>query len=373
MPKSNNYRLTSDKKLELDPSQQVLVGVFQQYKEIIEQKNKENLIAYRIINFLTPNKSKKHKGLNSGIYIWGSVGRGKSMLLDCFFEDINIKKKIRWHFHEFMLSFHKRLNNWHSQHEFNNKKLDPVIQIANSIAKSCNVICLDELQINNIADAMVIGRIFTALVARGVFIFITSNFAPDDLFKDGLQRELFLPFIEIIKQKITVYHLNNCKDYRLQKINGIETLYNYPINSETDARLSQLLTLLLANHKLESRTVKVNDNRLIEVLKSYYSVALFSFKELCQTPLGAVDYLALCREFRTIIITDIPQLSIEEHNELLRFITLIDCLYEAKTKLICFAQVPINLLYSGEKHSLEFSRTISRLHEMQSNDYLALN
>jgi cell division protein ZapE len=228
--------------------------------------------------------------------------------------------------------------------------------LAKEVVRKSKVICLDELQINNIADAMVIYQLVAELLKHSAFIFLTSNFMPEDLFKDGLQRERFLPFIELVRSRLNVYHLNSQSDYRLDKLLAEQKCYYWP----------QELEMLEPCYET---VIEIDHNRRISVAKSYENTALFSFKDLCASCFGALDYLAICRRFDVLILTHLRAMELEDHNELLRFITLIDCIYENKVKLICFAAVPIDALYSGARYEVEFRRTVSRLHEMQSAQY----
>ena len=304
-----------------------------------------------------------------GIYIWGDVGRGKTAMMDLFFENLETESKRRIHFHEFMSEFHGLLKKWRDENSDEEAK-DPIPKIIKKVSKKCAVLCFDELQVNNIADAMILGRIFEALIENGTFIAITSNRIPSDLFKDGLQRERFLPCISLIEKELEVFHLNNNQDYRMIKLADLQQVYQYPLGKDASKFIKDTVKLLTGHTKLESMDLKVNKRKKLRIKNYHGTVALFSFAELCEASLGAVDYLALCKNFRTIIIKDIPKLSSDNHNEALRFITLIDCMYESGTKLICTAAAESDKLYEEGKNNFEFHRTVSRLTEMQSKDYL---
>ncbi|CAK6554190.1 MAG: hypothetical protein IRD7MM_06370 [Candidatus Midichloria mitochondrii] len=348
-----------------DPSQLELVRLLQSYQRKL-LSSRSCTFTERIKEFF--NKNQSCPITKMGVYIWGDVGRGKSMIMDFFFNHTHNISKKRSHFHQFMVEFHKSMIKWHSKN--NVSRSNAISDVVENIAKSVKVICLDELQVNNIADAMVLQRLFNGLFKKGIFLFITSNFRPEDLFKDGLQRENFLPCIQLINSRLDVFNLNNHIDYRLEKISNIEKLYYWPLDEELPYYIYLVLSTLLGEHDFSPRTIKVDDNNYLTVLKSYGKTAMFSFLELCEIPLGILEYLAVCKNFRTIIITGIPQMKNENHNEALRFITLIDCIYEHKNKLICTAEAAIDDLYVGTKHKTEFKRTISRLHEMQSANYL---
>ena len=352
-------RLTHDQ-LQLD-----LVELLQNYSSIISLSRQDS-IFFKVKKFFKPAKSCDIRKM--GAYIWGDVGRGKSMIIDLFFNHLHQIPKKRAHFHQFMSDFHKSLIKWHARN--NTSQNGAILQVVNELARNAKIVCLDELQVNNIADAMILQRLFENLFKKGIFLFITSNFRPEDLFKDGLQREVFLKCIRLINSRLDVFHLNNYTDYRLEKIINIKRLYYWPLNEEAQYYIQLVLSTLLGEHGFVSRVIKVDDNRTLHVLKSYGKIAMFSFIELCRIPLGILDYLAICKHFNTIIITGIPQMKTEDHNEALRFITLVDCMYENKNKLICTAEVAIDKLYVGQKHSIEFKRVISRLYEMQSAQYL---
>lgn len=313
--------------------------------------------------------SKHPRHHRHGVYIWGDVGRGKSLILDLFFETIPYQNKLKIHFHKFMLDFHKQLNALRENTK--GKSSDYIKQLTHDIASKYKVICLDELQINNIVDAMVVGRLFEGLIHSGCFIFFTSNRPPSDLFKDGLQRERFLPFIDLIEDKLEVFELNNFEDYRLRALSEMKDNYLLPINAKTNKELNQIITKLTGHaDNLNEIEIFSDKKRPIKIHKSYGTLAVFSFKELCEVPLGAIDYLAICNNFNTVVIKDIPKMGKDNHNEALRFITLIDCLYETKTALICTAAAEPEKLYNNGKNSFEFKRTASRLNEMRSASYL---
>lgn len=351
----------AENNLSADPSQVELVALLEKYRAEIEEKKRGGLSSLLRL---------KASSLRAGVYVWGDVGRGKSMLLNIFFGALTTPKKLYKHFHEFMIGIHKELHSQQKQNESGLKKKDFIIKIADELAEKYHVIYLDELQINNIADAMLVGRLFKALQERGVYVFFSSNFYPDELFKDGLQRERFLPFIELVNANFDVFNLNNYRDYRLDKLSQIVSVYLFPLSHAGDAELARIINDLTGSKMLRAKVINIDDNRSITAHHSYGNIAVFSFGELCEIPLGAVDYLALCQTFSTIIIKNIPKLSEDRYNEALRFITLIDCMYNSRTKLICTAEVQAEKLYEHGKCAFEFKRTISRLIEMQSAEYL---
>ncbi len=354
----------AENNLSADPSQVELVALLEKYRAEIEEKKRGGLSSLLRL---------KTSSLNAGVYVWGDVGRGKSMLLNIFFGALTTPKKLHKHFHEFMIGIHKELHSQQKQNDSGLKKKDFIIKIADELAEKYHVVYLDELQINNIADAMLVGRLFKALQERGVFVFFSSNFYPDELFKDGLQRERFLPFIELLEAKFDIFNLNNYRDYRLDKLSQIASAYLFPLSHAADAELEHIIHELTGSKTLREKVINIDDNRRITAHHSYGNIAIFSFSELCEIPLGAVDYLALCQTFSTIVIKNIPKLSEDRYNEALRFITLIDCMYNTRTKLICTAEVPAEKLYEHGKCAFEFKRTISRLIEMQSAEYLGFS
>jgi cell division protein ZapE len=311
-----------------------------------------------------------------GVYMWGGVGRGKSMLMDLFHDCLEIPQKRRAHFHEFMLEVHARL-----REERKKESGDPILPVAAEIAREVRVLAFDEMVVNNSADAMIMSRLFTALIVEGgVTIVTTSNRPPHELYKDGLNREHFLPFITLIGERLDVLGLNGPTDYRLERLQGVGT-WHVPNGPAATAAVREAFFRLTDYPPEDSAHVPAADldvgvGRTIHVPKSLKGVAVFSFKRLCAEARGAADYLAIARHFHTVIIVGIPVLGAEKRNETARFITLIDALYEHKVKLIASADAePIELYASGkgdDEGRFQFDRTVSRLMEMQSQDYLAL-
>ncbi len=305
-----------------------------------------------------------------GVYLWGGVGRGKSMLMDLAFEEIRVDPKRRVHFHEFMLEVHERLRG-----ERGREKGDPIPPVADAIAAEACLLAFDEMVINNSADAMILSRLFGQLLDRGVTVVTTSNRPPRDLYKDGLNREHFLPFIDLIEKKLEVVCLNGPTDYRLERLGGMPT-WHVPNGREATEALSQAF-FRLTDYPVEDRgnvpseDIPVQGGRTLHVPKSLKGVAVFSFKRLCAEARGAPDYLAIARRYHTVILVGIPRLGPENRNEAARFVTLIDALYEHKVKLLAAADAQPAELYTHGTGAFEFERTASRLMEMQSRDYLA--
>lgn len=306
-----------------------------------------------------------------GLYLWGDVGRGKSMLMDLFFTSVHIRRKRRVHFHAFMLEVHERLNV-----ERKKETPDPILPVAAVMADEARLLAFDEFIVNNPVDAAVLSRLFAAMLARGITIVATSNRPPRDLYKDGINRSLFLPFIDLIQEKCDVLALNGPVDYRLDRLGSMET-WLVPNGAEATAALSAAF-FRLTDYPVEDRSkvpteeLDVGGGRTLHVPKSLKGVAVFSFKRLCAEARGAADYLAIARRFHTVIIVGIPRLGPENRNEAARFVTLIDALYEHKVKLLAAADAVPEELYAAGDGRFEFQRTVSRLNEMRSDDYLAL-
>ena len=306
-----------------------------------------------------------------GLYLWGGVGRGKSMLMDLFHETLAIAAKRRIHFHAFMLEVHQRLREARKS-----ESGDPIPVVAAAIAEGLECLAFDEMVVNNSADAMIMSRLFRALICdEDVTIVTTSNRAPRDLYKDGLNREHFLPFIDLIQRELDVLPLNGPVDYRLERLAGIAT-WHTPLGPQATAQLREAFYRLTdyppedAEH-VPSAELDLGGGRKLHVPKSLKGVAVFSFKRLCGEARGASDYLAIAQTYHTVIIVGIPVMGPDMRNEAARFVTLIDGLYENKVKLFATAAAEPEDLYKAGSGSFEFERTASRLKEMQSADYLA--
>jgi cell division protein ZapE len=292
------------------------------------------------------------------------------MLMDLAFAHVDLHPKRRVHFHEFMLEAHARLRTAREREEG-----DPIEPVAEQIAAEAKLLCFDEMQVTNPADAMILSRLFGKLLAEGVKVVTTSNRPPRDLYKHGLNRDLFIPFIEVIDRRMLVVEVNGPTDYRLDRLTGVE-VWHVPNGPEATADLSRAFFQLTDypvedRSKVPSEDIDVGGGRTLHVPKSLKGVAVFSFKRLCGEPRGAADYLAIARRYHTVIIVGIPVMGRDMRNEAARFVTLIDTLYEHKVKLLAAADAePVSLYPSGDG-SFEFQRTVSRLEEMRSAEYLA--
>jgi len=306
-----------------------------------------------------------------GVYMWGGVGRGKSMLMDLFHETLAINRKRRVHFHAFMLEVHSQMREARESGGG-----DPIPIVARGIAENVRCLAFDEMVVNNSADAMIMSRLFRALICdEGVTIVTTSNRPPRDLYKDGLNREHFLPFIDLIEKELDVLELNGPVDYRLDRLGAMDT-WHVPNGPEATAQLREAFFRLTdyspddAAH-VPSANLDLGGGRTLRVPKSLKGVAVFSFKRLCGEPRGAADYLAIAQAYHTVIIVGIPVMGPDMRNEAARFVTLVDALYENKVKLLAAADAAPEELYAKGDGHFEFERTVSRLMEMQSAEYMA--
>ncbi|WP_300551766.1 cell division protein ZapE [Maricaulis sp.] len=320
----------------------------------------------------------KPKPAPKGLYLWGGVGRGKSMLMDLFYDDAPTQPKRRVHFHEFMQDVHARIAEWRGLSERERRRRseyvkgagdDPIPPVARALIAGSRLLCFDEFQVTDIADAMILGRLFEALYAEGIVVVATSNRFPDDLYKDGINRQLFVPFIEELKSRMDLFELNGGVDHRLRQLEAAPVYY-CPLDTDAELAMEDAWDRLTHCAAPQQCTLIVNGRELI-VEREAAGVARFGFEELCARPLGAADYLAISRRFHTVLLERTPRLSPDKRNEAKRFVTLIDTLYEARTKLVMSADAEPQDLYPAGDGAFEFERTVSRLIEMRSHDYLA--
>lgn len=307
-----------------------------------------------------------------GLYMWGGVGRGKTMLMDLYYEVTVIQRKRRVHFHEFMTDVHERIHEHRQAHKRGEVKGDdPILPVANQIAAETRLLLFDEFSVTDIADAMILGRLFTQLFEKGVIVVATSNVNPSNLYKDGLNRQLFIPFITMLKSQVEVLHLDSPTDYRLEKLAGAP-VYVTPLGQQADTEMDRLWTKLTHGMKSHAEELE-NKGRKIPVPCVASGAARFSFDDLCMQPLGASDYLRIANAYSTVFIEDIPVLSKERRNEAKRFINLIDTLYDNGIRIVVSAEAEPQELYTSEDgtEAFEFDRTSSRLIEMRSEAYLA--
>jgi len=296
-----------------------------------------------------------------GLYLWGGVGRGKTWLMDLFYDSLTLQRKQRVHFHRFMQRVHGAL-------QAEGRRGDPLPRIAARWASECRVLCLDEFFVADIADAMLLGGLLENLFSNGVTLVTTSNIEPDGLYRDGLQRAKFLPAIELLKAHTRVIELGGDTDYRLRILEQAE-IFHHPLDAAADRVMTASFNRMAAECELD-HDLLVN-GRKFHARRRGDGVIWFDFNELCGKPRGAIDYIEIARAFNTVFLSNVPALGEEQPDEVRRFITLIDEFYDRNVKLLISAAAPVERLYSGRRLSFEFQRTASRLTEMQSSDYLA--
>jgi cell division protein ZapE len=308
-----------------------------------------------------------------GLYIWGPVGRGKTMLMDLFFKAAAVPRKRRAHFHAFMADVHQRLHDWRQKKKLALVREDePIAPVAAQLADEAQLLCFDEFAVTDIADAMILGRLFTALFERRVVIVATSNVAPSDLYRDGLNRALFLPFLTLLSERMEIVRLDARTDFRREKL-GAAAVYYAASGVASRRQLDRSFLRLTGLERGRPAAIELL-GRQLRVPQAAAGVARFNFSELCEQPLGPSDFLAIAREYHTIVLDDIPRMGLEQRNAAKRFITLIDTLYDQHVKLVASAAAePADLYHGREGHeAAAFARTVSRLIEMRSQDYLAL-
>ncbi len=357
---------TKEGALKSDAAQERAASELQRlYDELLDLHNRPKKSFFeRATRFILPAEAPP-----KGVYIHGGVGRGKSMLMDMFFECLpDDLPRRRAHFHEFMIEVHDYI---HTRREVDNISdgVDAALPaLAARIAEHTQVLCFDEFHVTDVADAMILGRLFTALFDLGVITVCTSNWPPERLYEGGLQRDRFLPFIDLLKERLEIIHLDSPTDYRKQCLVQ-EGSYFWPLGKETETRIEGVFRHFTdsAPVKSESFTVK---GRKINVKTAAKGAARFTFAQLCEKPHGAEDYLGITKRYNAVFLENVPKLAPNKRNEAKRLMTLIDVLYEAGTKLVISADVPPDQIYGGKDHAFEFERTISRLLEMQSLAYL---
>jgi cell division protein ZapE len=349
-------RRLTEHEIEPDAAQAALAARFDALETELAAYRKKNGVLAKILgqNSVAPK----------GLYIWGAVGRGKTMLMDLFFEETSFEPRRRAHFHEFMADVHDRIGNTRAK-----VPGDPIPHVAESIAKEARLLCFDEMHVTDIADAMILGRLFEALFAAGTVVVTTSNARPSELYKNGLNRQLFLPFIASLEKHMEVIELGAQKDFRLDKLSGAQ-LYFYPADAAAKAALDDHWKRLTGNHPGKPQVIEVK-GRKVPVPMTSMGVARFGFADLCDKPLGANDYLHIAHAFHTVLIDGIPVLTPDRRDIARRFINLVDAFYDNRICLIASAAAEPSALYPKGDGSDLFQRTASRLTEMRSEAYLA--
>jgi cell division protein ZapE len=359
----------ADGRFEHDDAQIAMVELLAQ----LEVRLTEHRLARKSssLGWLFASRAKKETAQVRGLYIYGDVGRGKTMLMDLFFEASPVVRKRRAHFHEFMIDVHERVHALRQKMKLGEYAgEDPIVLAAVELAQEAWLLCFDEFHVTDIADAMILGRLFAQLFAHGVVVVATSNVAPEDLYKDGLNRALFVPFIGMLEENMQIVRLQARTDFRLEKLAGLPVWY-VPADAAADTALDEAWQRLARGHAGEPQGLPLK-GRTIHVPRAALGVARFSFRDLCEQPLAAADYLRIAREYHTIILDRIPVMTFDMRNAAKRFIILIDTLYDMNVKLIASADAEPDALYRGNEgfEALEFRRTASRLMEMRSQAYL---
>lgn len=355
--------------IEFDPAQAQVVAALDRLNAVLAETgpaSKKSALGWLF------GKRGAAQDAPKGLYVWGKVGRGKTMLMDLFFDIAVARKKRRVHFHEFMADVHERVHRVRAAiRDGEIAGDDPIPPVAAELSQETRLLCFDEFTVTDIADAMILGRLFTRLFEQGVVVVATSNVDPDDLYKDGLNRGHFLGFVESLKTRVDVVCLDARTDYRLEKLAGAP-LYLTPLGPETDRGVEELWRKLTHGLKAHSEELEVK-GRHIPVSRTAAGVARFTFAELCERPLGAADYQRLALSYHTFVIEGVPVMDLPQRNAAKRFINLIDTLYNNRNKLVLSAEAEPEELYVATTgtESFEFQRTVSRLIEMRSEDWLS--
>lgn len=341
-----------------DPAQKMAVDKLQTLYEqlIVDQKAREKSSSA----WFKRLKKKTHRPVK-GLYFWGGVGRGKTYLMDNFYESLPFDQKMRIHFHRFMQKVHAELILLKGQ-------ANPLVLVAKKFSKEARIICFDEFFVSDIGDAMILGGLMQELFANGVTLVCTSNIEPDGLYKNGLQRVRFLPAIALVKEHTEVVNVDGGNDYRLRTLEQAK-LFHFPLDKQADLNLLKYFQQLAVESGSQGLALDIN-GRVLNALRHAEDVVWFDFKELCDGPRSQNDYIELAREFHAVIISNVPQMNADTDDQARRFINLIDEFYDRSVKLIVSAAAPIHELYQGGKLGFEFERTESRLLEMQSHEYL---
>ncbi len=357
-PEAEYRRRLAAGQLARDPAQEPVVAELDRLqRELVAAERRERGLAARLGRLLGRSPETVR-----GLYLWGSVGRGKTLLMDLFFHSLPFARKKRQHFHRFMAAVHGRLRELRDAE-------NPLDIVADRIAAECRVVCFDEFAVADIADAMILGNLFTALFERGVTLAATSNIAPADLYRDGLQRQRFLPAIDAIESHTTVLEIGGDRDYRLRVLES-GNVFQTPDNAAADAKLGESFAAIAPDEGERDGTMEIL-GRPVAFIRRSDGVIWLDFAAICDGPRSQDDYIELAREFQTVLVSHVPRFDRSLEDQARRFIALVDEFYDRRVKLILSAAVPLEALYAGRRLEREFERTRSRLTEMQSHDYFA--
>ncbi|MDT8319721.1 MAG: cell division protein ZapE [Xanthomonadales bacterium] len=351
-PLSHYQRLLRRGDFSPDPQQQLAIQALDGLWQVLCSPARQPLLKRLLAGRPVPPR---------GIYLWGGVGRGKTWLMDLFFEQLPTQQKQRLHFHRFMQRVHAGLR-------AAKQARDPLSRVANDWAKNCTLLCLDEFFVSDIADAMLLAGLLENLFRNGVTLVATSNTPPDRLYEGGLQRERFLPAIDLLERNMEVLELKGETDFRLRILEQSK-IFHHPLDNRASAALTASFNRMAAECELD-HDLDIN-GRIVHALRRGDGVIWFEFSELCKKPTGSIDFIEIARAFNTVIISGTPRLDDRDANAARRFITLIDEFYDRNVKLLMSAEVPVEQLYTGRRLAFEYQRSASRLIEMQSHDYLA--
>ncbi len=361
-PQSHYQQLLDSGEFEYDPAQAIIVGHLDRlHHDLVDGLNADNTGIARFFSLLSGTR--RGRVVPRGLYIWGGVGRGKTHLLDMFVDGLPFDDKLRVHFHRFMRLVHDELNTLKGVS-------DPLEIVAERFASRTRILCLDEMQVSDITDAMLMAGLFKGLFERGVALVTTSNIAPDNLYRDGLQRQRFVPAIELIKTYTDVVNMDGELDYRLRALEQAE-IYHTPLDADTDQLLEENFHTIAAVERHRGSSSIIVNHREIPVVMWADGIAWFEFSTLCNTPRSKDDYIEIAQYFHSVIVGNIPQMGKMHDDAARRFVNMIDEFYDRNIKLIVSADVPPEQLYTGSRLGFEFERTVSRLREMQSLAYLS--
>ncbi len=362
--------LVASGELKPDPAQKAMAARFDRLlRDLHAQRPARKSSA---LGWLFASRKPETVNAPKGLYLYGGVGRGKTMLMDMFFEQARVKRKRRAHFHEFMADVHDRIHKHRQKLKAGEtKQADPVPPVAESLIEEARLLCFDEFSVTDIADAMILSRLFSELFQRGCILVATSNVEPDNLYKDGLNRGLFLPFVDLLKQYVEIVPLDSLTDYRLEKDSGLP-VFRYPLGPEADMAMDAAWRREVAGKTVSAETIAFR-GRSITVPQAVGRVARFSFTDLCERPLAAADYLEILSHYDTLFVDHIPFLGADKRNETKRFINLVDTVYDHRVRLFASAAAAPEALLATRKgtEGFEFDRTVSRLIEIRSTEYLA--